>query len=285
MAKVLCTLGYAIVPEVRERVGYEVSCALADGSLPEPAGSLGDTEPAGRGRAMRRGDRRLRRRRRRGGRRARRGRGRRGRAGGRWALHARHLPARPDRGDHLALPRGRADRRRGPPAGPGAGGARGRRHHGDQLGDLLPRPGAGAAGTGVGVRRRLGHRPRRRVLRGRGVPARHARSTPSGWAATASWRWRGRGRSARAAARSAATPATACSAAPVPFGCAIDAKRGMHVSYLPRAVAAGARVRQRVEVQRILVEDGRAVGVECLAAASGERNGAPAPLHASAPGP
>ena len=25
-----------------------------------------------------------------------------------------------------------------------------------------------------------------------------------------------------------------------PFGCAIDAKRGMHVSYLPRAVAAGA---------------------------------------------
>jgi len=57
-----------------------------------------------------------------------------------------------------------------------------------------------------------------------------------------------------------------------PFGCTIDAKRGMHVSYLPRAVAAGARVRQRVEVQRILIEDGRAVGVECLAAA-GEHNG------------
>ena len=41
MAKVLSTLGYAVVPEVKERIGYEVSCALADGSLPEPAGSAG----------------------------------------------------------------------------------------------------------------------------------------------------------------------------------------------------------------------------------------------------
>ncbi len=41
MAKVLCTLGYAVVPEVKERVGYEVSCALADGSLPRPAGLPG----------------------------------------------------------------------------------------------------------------------------------------------------------------------------------------------------------------------------------------------------
>ncbi len=47
----------------------------------------------------------------------------------------------------------------------------------------------------------------------------------------------------------------------------------MHVSYLPRAAAAGARIRQRVDVQRILVEDGRAVGVECLASPDGERNG------------
>ena len=35
---------------------------------------------------------------------------------------------------------------------------------------------------------------------------------------------------------------------------------GMHVSYLPRAVAAGARVRAGVEVQRVLVENGRATG-------------------------
>ena len=34
-----------------------------------------------------------------------------------------------------------------------------------------------------------------------------------------------------------------------PFGCEIDAKRGMHVSYLPRAVAAGARIRAGVEAQ------------------------------------
>jgi hypothetical protein len=49
MAKVLCTLGYAVVPEVKARVGYEVSCALADGSVPEPAGSLGEITPPGEG--------------------------------------------------------------------------------------------------------------------------------------------------------------------------------------------------------------------------------------------
>ena len=37
----------------------------------------------------------------------------------------------------------------------------------------------------------------------------------------------------------------------------------MHVSYLPRAVAAGARIRAGVEADRVLVEDGRAVGVSC----------------------
>jgi choline dehydrogenase-like flavoprotein len=37
----------------------------------------------------------------------------------------------------------------------------------------------------------------------------------------------------------------------------------MHVSYLPRAVAAGARLRTGVEAQRILVEDGGAAGVRC----------------------
>jgi choline dehydrogenase-like flavoprotein len=46
-----------------------------------------------------------------------------------------------------------------------------------------------------------------------------------------------------------------------PYGCRIDAKRGMHVSYLPRAVAAGARLRTGVEARRVLVEDGRAAGV------------------------
>ncbi len=54
-----------------------------------------------------------------------------------------------------------------------------------------------------------------------------------------------------------------CSACP--NGCPIDAKRAMHVSYLPRAVAAGARVRAGVEARRIVFAGGRATGVECAA--------------------
>ncbi|MDX6662186.1 MAG: hypothetical protein QOG09_288 [Solirubrobacterales bacterium] len=59
-----------------------------------------------------------------------------------------------------------------------------------------------------------------------------------------------------------------------PFGCSLDAKRAMHVSYLPRAVEAGARIRAHVEAQRVLVEDGRAVGVACrTTSAGGEQRG------------
>jgi choline dehydrogenase-like flavoprotein len=54
-----------------------------------------------------------------------------------------------------------------------------------------------------------------------------------------------------------------CSACPL--GCRLDAKRAAHVSYLPRAVAAGARVRAGVQVQRIRTEDGRASGLACRA--------------------
>ena len=46
-----------------------------------------------------------------------------------------------------------------------------------------------------------------------------------------------------------------------PMGCALDAKRAMHVSELPRAVRAGARVRSRVRVERVAVQNGRATGV------------------------
>ena len=49
-----------------------------------------------------------------------------------------------------------------------------------------------------------------------------------------------------------------------PSGCELDAKRAMHVSYLPRAVAAGARIRAGVEARRIRFEGDRATGVECL---------------------
>jgi choline dehydrogenase-like flavoprotein len=47
-----------------------------------------------------------------------------------------------------------------------------------------------------------------------------------------------------------------------PTGCALDAKQAMHVSELPRAVAAGARIRAGVRVTRIRTEGGRAAGVE-----------------------
>jgi hypothetical protein len=46
-----------------------------------------------------------------------------------------------------------------------------------------------------------------------------------------------------------------------PTGCAIDAKQAMHVSELPRAVAAGARIRAGMRVTQILTRKGRAVGV------------------------
>src|SRR5689334_4126059 len=49
MAKILATLGYAVTAPVQARIGFEVSCGLADGSLPEPAGDLGNTEPRGDG--------------------------------------------------------------------------------------------------------------------------------------------------------------------------------------------------------------------------------------------
>lgn len=45
------------------------------------------------------------------------------------------------------------------------------------------------------------------------------------------------------------------------FGCPTDAKQAMHVSYLPRAERAGAVIYSRSRVERITLEDGRAVGV------------------------
>ena len=60
-----------------------------------------------------------------------------------------------------------------------------------------------------------------------------------------------------------------------PYGCRLDAKRAMHVSYLPRAVAAGARVRAGVEARQISLEGGRATGLRCLTGVA--RRGGPAP--------
>ena len=63
-----------------------------------------------------------------------------------------------------------------------------------------------------------------------------------------------------------------------PFGCRLDAKRAMHVSYLPRAVAAGARVRAGVEVRRVLFENGRAGGLECVRGVADQRRARPQPF-------
>ncbi len=60
-----------------------------------------------------------------------------------------------------------------------------------------------------------------------------------------------------------------------PYGCRLDAKRAMHVSYLPRAVAAGARVRSGVEARRLRFEGDRATGIDCVAGVA--RRGGPAP--------
>jgi choline dehydrogenase-like flavoprotein len=54
---------------------------------------------------------------------------------------------------------------------------------------------------------------------------------------------------------------TQCSACPQ--GCPIRAKRSMDVSYLPRAVRAGARILAGVEAGRIRFEGCRAVGLDC----------------------
>ena len=52
-----------------------------------------------------------------------------------------------------------------------------------------------------------------------------------------------------------------CSSCPV--GCRLDAKRAMHVSYLPRAAAAGARIRTGVQALRLLREGERVTGIAC----------------------
>ena len=68
-----------------------------------------------------------------------------------------------------------------------------------------------------------------------------------------------------------------------PFGCEIDAKRGMHVSYLPRAVAAGARIRAGVEA-RPGPGRGRARGRGALRRRRRrERQRPPPPLHGPRP--
>jgi len=55
------------------------------------------------------------------------------------------------------------------------------------------------------------------------------------------------------------------------LGCPTDAKRSTNVSYVPKALQRGAMVATGVEVTRVLIEEGRAVGVEGRVVGSGRK--------------
>jgi choline dehydrogenase-like flavoprotein len=269
MAKVFSTLGYAVLPEVEERIGIETSCRLADGSLPEPAGSLGETTAAGDGEEcdvviVGSG------------------------AGG--AAAAAQLA---EAGlDVIVLEAGGHFNRDNYPEG-----------HLDSIATLyrdagltiaegnppIPVPVAKAVGGTTVINSGTCFRAPGEVLDNwrdeHGVtwardldpyyveaeeflrvtpldPERMGRNGQLAMEGAAAI-----GASGGPISRNAGN-CVQCSSCP--YGCRIDAKRGMHVSYLPRAVAAGARVRAGVEARRLLVEDGRAVGVSCFAGGSAQ---------------
>ena len=145
-----------------------------------------------------------------------------------------------------------------------------RRHHGDQLGHLLPRPRAGARATGASASASTGPRDldadfaeAEEFLRVTPLdPERMGRNGQLAMEGAAAL-----GASGGPISRNAGS-CVQCSSCP--FGCEIDAKRGMHVSYLPRAVAAGARIRAGVEA-RPGPGRGRARGRRRAAGGAGER--------------
>jgi choline dehydrogenase-like flavoprotein len=272
MAKTFTTLGYATDPRVEERLGLETSCRVVDGSLPPPAGPLGDLEPAAEGEecdvvVIGSG------------------------AGG--AVAAATLA---EAGlDVIVLEAGESYTRESYPS--------------NQLDAIasLYRDGGLTIAEGrppipVPVARTVGGT----TVINSGTCFRAPESVLDGWRDRYGVEWADRldpdfaeaeeflrvtpldpermGRNGQLAMEGAA--AIGASGGPIsrnagnciqcsscPYGCRIDAKRGMHVSYLPRAVAAGARVRTGVEARRVLVEDGRATGVHCVAAAPAGQNG------------
>jgi choline dehydrogenase-like flavoprotein len=265
MAKVFATLGSAIAPEVEERIGFSTSCRLADGSLPEPASSLGDTEPAGEGEEcdvviVGSG------------------------AGG--AVAAATLA---EAGlDVIVLEAGESFDRESYPEEPLDAIARLYRDGGLTIAEgrpPIPVPVARTVGGTTVVNSGTCFRAPDPVLEDWGRRFGIGWATDLGGEFSAAERFlrvapvdpERMGRNGQLAMEGAA--AISASGGPIarnagncvqcsscPFGCEIDAKRGMHVSYLPRAVAAGARLRTGVEARRVLVESGGAVGVSCTAA-------------------
>jgi choline dehydrogenase-like flavoprotein len=262
MAKVFATLGSAVAPEVEQRIGFSANCRLADGARPEPAGPLGETEPAGDGEEcdvviVGSG------------------------AGG--AVAAATLA---EAGlDVIVLEAGESFNRESYPTEPLDAIAGLYRDGGLTIAEgrpSIPVPVARTVGGTTVVNSGTCFRAPDPVLE------EWRRRFGVGWAADLAEEFAAAeqflqvtpvdpermGRNGQLAMEGAA--AIGASGGPIsrnagscvqcsscPFGCEIDAKRGMHVSYLPRAVAAGARLRTGVEARRLMVEDGRAVGVAC----------------------
>ncbi|HEX6601269.1 MAG TPA: GMC family oxidoreductase [Solirubrobacterales bacterium] len=264
MAKIFATLGYAVAPEVEERIGVEIGCATADGSLPEPAGSLGDTEARGDGEdcdvaIVGSG------------------------AGG--AVAAAMLA---EAGlDVLVLEAGDHYNRENYPADRLQAIAQMYREAGLTIAEgkpPIPVPVAKVVGGTTVINSGTCFRAPDSILENWrtefGIP--WARNLDADFAEAEEFLRvtqldpERMGRNGQLAMEGA--DALGVSSAPIyrnagncvqcsscPYGCAIDAKQGMHVSYLPRAVAAGARIRSGVEAQRVVVEGDRAVGLACEA--------------------
>jgi choline dehydrogenase-like flavoprotein len=272
MAKIFSTLGYATAPEVEQRLELETSCRLDDGSLPEPAGSLGDTSPSGDGEEC---DVLI-------------------VGSGAGGAAAAALLAEAGL-DVVVLEAGGHFNRESYPADPLEAIASLYRDGGLTVAEgrpPIPVPVGRVVGGTTVVNSGTCFRAPDAVLddwRHRYGIAWARDLNPHFAEAEAFLRVtpldpERMGRNGQLAMEGAA--ALGASGGPIsrnagncvqcsscPFGCKIDAKRGMHVSYLPRAVAAGARLRTGVEARRVLVEDGRAVGVHCVAGGGAEANG------------
>jgi len=276
MAKTFTTIGYAIDPGVERRLGLETSCRLSDGALPEPAGPLGDTNPPGEAEecdvvVV-------------------------GSGAGGAAAAAVLVEAGLD---VIVLEAGRNYDRDSYPSDPLDAIASLYRDGGLTIAEgrpPIPLPVARTIGGTTVINSGTCFRAPEEVLR-------HWRERYGiGWAdeltpdfAEAEEFLRvtpldpeRMGRNGQLAMEGAA--AIGASGGPIsrnagncvqcsscPYGCRIDAKRAMHVSYLPRAAAAGARLRAGVEARRVLVEDGRAAGVRCLVTPPEGRDGGSRP--------